>query len=968
MNVQGLTFPIEIGQIPLFETLNPDYCINVVCTNSDEDQIFIPLYASTHRNRKHTVNLLLLDAGESRHYVLIRNLSRLLSARNSHNGEIFPCPHCLYCFATEDGKLKHLKECGTHGVQHVKYPAPNSTLQFSNIQHQMPIPFTIYADFECFLSKTDLQAGNSTKFHDIHTPSGFCCLTVSTFAEHNNERPYVFSTRNDGSDVVDAFFTHLKSEHVRINSILAVDKPMNKLTQSQLESYANCQNCPSCDVHFNGNKVRHHCHVTGQFVSALCLNCNLQYKYKMRKIDQDNWAYMVPVVLHNLKGYDSHVIIKNLDRFFAPKDVNVIATNMEKYMAFEIEGLRFVDSLQFLNCSLDTLVKNLTKDGNSKFAHMRRLFPNDEQFQLLLRKGVYPYEYMDCVERMKETCLPSQDRFFSRLTDENIGDGDYDHAQDVWSKFDMRTMRNYHDLYLETDVILLADVFEEFRKMSLNYYRLDPLHYVSSPGLSWDACLKMTKVDLELISDPDQYLFIEKGMRGGVSMISNRYAKANNPYLAQGYDPNVESSYIMYLDCNNLYGFAMSEPLPTGKFRFLDPDELEDFDLRSKSDDDTKGFILEVDLEYPPHLHNPHNDYPLAPEKMAISDDMLSPYAHELAGKLKMKHNNKISKLIPNLYAKTNYVLHYRNLQFYVAMGLKITKIHKILEFDQSRWLKPYIDFNTIKRQAANNAFEKDLFKLMNNSVYGKTMQNNRKHLCVKLVTTELRAKRFIARPTFQSFNIINKDVTMIKLIKADVLLDRPIYVGMSILDISKLHMYRFHYEHMVNAYGERATLLFTDTDSLCYHIRTDDVYLDMRQDMTHYDTSDYHADHFLYSKSNAKVIGKFKDESNGQPPLEFVGLRSKMYSLLLPKDYEKKTAKGVKKSYVSKYIRHSDYRNCLFAEETTTANFFTIRSIKHQLHTTEITKSALSPYDDKRYLIDNSASLAYGHIDTPVA
>jgi len=301
-------------------------------------------------------------------------------------------------------------------------------------------------------------------------------------------------------------------------------------------------------------------------------------------------------------------------------------------------------------------------------------------------------------------------------------------------------------------------------------------------------------------------------------------------------------------------------------------------------------------------------------------------------------------------------------------MGLKLTKTHKILEFDQSRWLKPYIDFNTVKRQAANNSFEKDLFKLMNNSVYGKTMQNNRRHLAVKIVTNERQAKRYIARPTFQSFNIISEEVTVIKLIKSDVLLDKPVYVGMSILDISKLHMYRFHYDNIVKKYGERAKLLFTDTDSLCYHIRTHDVYLDMQQDSQQYDTSDYPTNHFLHSKSNAKVIGKFKDESNAEPPLEFVGLRSKMYSLLLPKDYEKKTAKGIKKSFVTKNIRHEHYARCLFDEKATSARFFTIRSRKHQLHTAEIVKSALSPYDDKRYLLNNCASLAYGHIDIPAS
>jgi len=265
---------------------------------------------------------------------------------------------------------------------------------------------------------------------------------------------------------------------------------------------------------------------------------------------------------------------------------------------------------------------------------MARLHPNKEQFKLLLRKGVYPYEYMDEPERMDESNLPPQDKFFSRLTDSDISDEDYKHAQTVWTKFAMSTMRDYHDLYLKSDVILLADVFEEFRKMCLNYYKLDPVHYFSCPGLSFNAMLKMTKVKLGLITVPDHYLFVERGLRGGVSMISNRYAKANNKYLAQGYDESKESNYIIYLDCNNLYGYAMSEPLPTGNFRFLDLEEMENFHLRSVADDNPKGYILEVDLDYPAYLHESHNDYPLAPEKVVITPDMLSPYSKKLAEKL----------------------------------------------------------------------------------------------------------------------------------------------------------------------------------------------------------------------------------------------------------------------------------------------------------------------------------------------
>ena len=745
-------------------------------------------------------------------------------------------------------------------------------------------------------------------------------------------------------------------------------KPLNK---DQYRDFMNCKNCPSCNIGFaKETKVRHHCHITGNFISALCNKCNLAMKFRKptrAKWDKDT-NYTIPILMHNMRGYDSHIILKHMTRFFAPQDINVIATNMEKYMAFEIDGLRFLDSMQFLNCGLDTLVQNLLKGGDDNFKLLRHLYGDDEQFQLLLRKGVYPYEYMDGPERMRETCLPPKQAFFSRLSDSDISDTDYHHAQNIWSKFRMHNMQQYHDLYLTTDVILLADVFEGFRKMSLNYYGLDPCHYFSAPGLSMDACLRMTGVSLELLTDPDQHLFVEEGLRGGVSMISHRFAAANNKYIPDTFDPSADTSYIMYLDCNNLYGFAMSEPLPKGKFRFLTNEEIDGFDITSKDDDDDLGYILEVDLDYPSHLHSSQNDYPLAPQKLPITPDMLSPYALNICENIGKKVGISAEKLVPNLLDKKNYTLHYRNLKYYLKMGLKLTKIHKILEFQQSRWLKPYIDFNTSKRQVAKSSFEKDLFKLMNNSVFGKTCERKRKHMDIRVVTSAIKAKRYIARPTFQSFQIINDEVTAIKLIKADVYLNKPLYIGMCILDISKLQMYQFHYDHILSLYGERAKLLFTDTDSLCYHIRTEDVYSDMSKHLSEYDTSDYPASHPLYSTVNGKVIGKFKDECNGVAPLEFVGLRAKMYSLLLGVEKEKKTAKGIKKSFVSKHIRHNDYKTCLFSQQPTQSSFYTIRSKNHLLHTTHITKTALSAFDDKRYLLNSTDSLAYGHVDIPIA
>ena len=260
-------------------------------------------------------------------------------------------------------------------------------------------------------------------------------------------------------------------------------------------------------------------------------------------------------------------------------------------------------------------------------------------------------------------------------------------------------MGQYHDIYLKSYVLLLADVFQNFRKICLKYYKLDPCHYFSSPGLSWDSMLKMTNIEIELITDIDMLQFVEKGKRGGLSYISHRYSQANNNYLSEC-DYNSTQKYITYLDANNLYGWAMSRYLPTGGFKWINKDKINNINLYDYTENSKKGLLLEVDLEYPYELHDMHNDYPLGPEIINVKNDMLSNYCLKIAKKYNIS-NNLIYKLIPTLNNKEKYVIHYRNLQLYTELGLKITKIHRVLEFNQSPWLKKYIDFNTEKRKTA---------------------------------------------------------------------------------------------------------------------------------------------------------------------------------------------------------------------------------------------------------------------------
>ncbi|CAH3022142.1 unnamed protein product, partial [Porites evermanni] len=781
-------------------------------------------------------------------------------------------------------------------------------------------------DSKCFLwsvlrylhprEKNDCRLTDLKQYeHELNIPKGFTfpvkIRDITKFETLNPDLPVVdkrikpitYTKKEEDENIPKIFVEKLTEATQSIyNDFYRRPKPLI-LTKDEQKSFDKAMICHICNKDLFEDKVRDHCHFTGQYRGAAHNSCNL----KCRK------PLVLPVIFHNLQGYDAHLFIKQLATL--PGELNCIPSTEEKYISFSKKikvdeyrskkndemvslyfEIRFIDSFKFLQTSLANLVSNLQPDD---FYNTKREFKKN--VDLLTRKGVYPYDYVSSLEKLSETQLPPKEEFYSKLNDEDITEDDYQHASNVWDTFKCKSLRDYHDLYLKTDVLLLADVFENFRKTCLKHYKLDPAHYYTSPGLAWDACLKETGQELQLLNDYDMLMMIEKGIRGGITHISKRYAEANNKYM-KSYNPDEESTFIQYLDANNLYGWAMSQSLPTHGFKWMRNltketlMEILEKVNHSMSNRGRKGYIFEVDLEYPSSLWEKHNDYPLAPEKLIV---------------------NGVEKLICHFKPRKNYVVHYRNLRQYLEMGMRITAVHRGISFYQRPWMEPYIRKNTELRKTAANSFEKDFFKLMNNSVFGKTIENIRKRQNIELVDNRKKAAKLTSRPNFDRATIFDKNLIAVHMKKTEIYFDKPVYVGQAILDLSKTLMFDFHYNYIRKKYKNKAELLFTDTDSLMYQIYTDDFYKDISHDIKNkFDTSDYPPNHpsGILTGVNKKVIGMFKDEVAGKQITCFVGLRPKLYSFRIEEDKEVRKCKGIKKNVVKKKLDFDDYVQCLFS------------------------------------------------------
>ncbi|XP_071054945.1 uncharacterized protein [Onthophagus taurus] len=713
---------------------------------------------------------------------------------------------------------------------------------------------------------------------------------------------------------------------------------MHPMTRAEKNAFHSTNNCPICFCNFTNTnpKVKHHDHFTGKFISPLCSNCNLQIK-----VD-----YSIPIFFHNLSGYDVHLFVLELAKNY---EINVIPVNHETYISLsvKINQIKFVflDSYRFMSASLSELVGNLKTE---QLIHTKAGFPNPQQFKLTTRKGVYPYDYIDNFDKFNETCLPEQEKFFSILANEGITDDDYSHALDVWNTFDCKTLGDYSDLYLKTDVLLLCDVFENFRNLTINHYGLDAAAFYTAPGLSWAASLKSTHVKLELLKDIDMILFIEKGIRGGITQSIHRYAKANNPYDPNNFDGDPFHTYLMYWDATNLYGWAQSQYMPINEFSWLYDTN---FNVLNVADDSEYGYIVEADLSVPRELHDFYSDFPLLPEHIKPP-------------------NSSILKLLCTLNNKFSYIIHYINLKQAVKLGIKIDNVKRILKFRQSPWLKQFIDLNTKLRMKADNEFDKNFFKLIINAHFGKTMENDRKKRKIVICNNWRSARKYISKPEFKCLKIFSENIVSIELEKTEIIFNKPIYIGFTVLELSKTLMYSFHYDFVKQILDSKfhVQLMYMDTDSLIYKfkckLKNYSIYDAIRDNIDLFDTSDLSSNNiWKIPSTNKKVPGKFKDECKGDILTEFIALRAKVYTLKINNKEISPKVKGIGRT-ASKLLTFKDFENALFNDSIKLSNFNSIRSNNHQLYSVNINKISLSSNDDKRFISSDTPIITFpwGH------
>ena len=953
INWNNISFPVQWEDIGTLERLNNLSVFIYNFRRENDDNVISLVRKGRRESGENFVPLLLLE--EEQHFCLILDFHEFMRkhTRNRHV-DAFYCPTCLIPHSSLLDCQQHEKGCDI--AVKLRFNSPGAKLKFKDYHKTHMHSHIGVFDLESLLRK-------SNKSNRIEATHEACASCFIIFDCMNN---VVSEFIDCGADTVDKFVQCLLKEWERIKEKRTI-YPLDMSSEDE-ERFQNTTHCQNCGREFNEKRIRcrHHNHMspTSNYISALCNTCNF---YASDRYGQ------LPIFAHNA-DYDLGLILKQLEGKYK---IDVITKNELHYLELKIENtLVFRDSYRFMQDSLGTLAENFFRDGKTaQFTrHMLRYITNDEdRAELIKGKEVLCYDYLDDPSKLEETQLPPKEAFYNRLKDKQITEEEYTRAQRIWRIGKCNTIKDYLLLYLRIDTGLLGDILQDWRNILFEKYSLDLAYFVSLPSFAYQAFLKQSGVEIDHIYTHEIYNLIRKNLVGGFSGVMKQKFTANNKHINANFDPIREaSSYLLYLDFNSLYPTVMRMKLPQGGIRKLGEDEHRDF-LETK----LHSFDWESnDLNYWLFIDSKHvsnnvaavtDDLPLVMSHEQISMEDLSPYCRRV---LKCEggtlyENNE--KLVASHRAKKGYLIALPLLQLKCKLGLEIEKVHAIYEYKQSTYMRSFIENNIKYRNQAKTIMERNCFKAMSNSVFGKTLVNVlRYNTKSKIVTDKKTFLKEVRNPRLKNVVHLRKDRVICTSHKETATIDFPNYIGFYILDMAKYYLYNFYYNVLKKKYSRNVTLCYTDTDSFILGFKCQDIYQEMtRSPLKDYlDLSNFPRDHQIYDGTKKGQLGLLKSETAHIHIKELRALKAKMYCLSL--DREKKNisrGKGVPKHEQQK-LTFEQYDDILRTHQTESVTVRNIQNIKGQMCTVKMDKITLSAFDDKRWHINASESRAYGHPD----
>lgn len=980
ISYDGLSFPLKLEDVHLFVKQNRDISINVFIYERAKQLITLALPIGKYKRQDIHVNLLLIESEDQLqfHYILITDFNSLISPQLlKGNNKRYVCDSCFVYFRKEEQLSLHYKYNRCLLRPHI---FKKNEIKFESVRHQIPQRFSVYCDFECIITKKSEIRGNIEITSEMH-PSSFCMYIHCPEIENDSKlnRPIAYN----GEDSALRFVMELQAMTYYLYVNYLTKKKEIQMTCEDKLNFESSTHCKLCKKAFSSTvvKCRDHDKLTSDQTSnyrfALCRLCNVLFSE----------SNLIIVCFHNLR-FDCRLFLSKIYKIKSKADyVTLIARNKENWISFSwficvqparggkktvfIE-LRFIDTLNFLLASLDTVVGAME---SGELHVTRKFFKGKGDVSLLLRKLKFPYSYFDSFERYDDRVFPSKESFFDDLTQKDVSQEDYDHSLLVFNTFCKgKTLKAFNELYNILDVLLLTDCMQSFRKYSHETFGLEALKYYSNASLSFNCMLKYTGVTIQLVTDPEQYELIKKSVRGGLCQSITRYAKSNHEDC-HDYDPSKPLKEVVYTDLVSLYPSQMISCLPVSDYEFVDESDFEKVynEMLNLSDDSDHGYLFECDLMYPDNKK---------------THDIFRYFC--FIGEMKKPPNSRFDKLITDLLPKFYYPIFYQLLKRCIHLGMKVTKIHRILKFTQSSFMSRFIELNMERRKHSLNKYHSFVAKSMLNSTFGFFLKNEGRYREFKLISewgfeSGKRvniAQNLISSIRFKDIFEIDENVCCVEMETRQISVKSPILVGSAILDKSKCHLvdtYYFLINKIENLNLHRATtdeiklyLCYVDTDSLLFTIHNIRFH-DFIRPFVHelFDTSDYDEYYLKLHRLpvvNKKRLGFLKVETFGLPILEFVTLGPKVYCLHIQRENGNKsvpTMKGLKKSIVEKFTIEN-YKKVLFGENSDRISYhhqYRISLKNFKIHTVRERKKGLVFFDDKRITLENNIdTIPYGH------